>query len=118
MKFKASILFAKRLLAPRTGKKSNARKSLQGAFLCIGISLIPLVMVLTVSNGMIEGITSRMIGLSSSHLSCYLHPDLQEASSQKNLIELSNKLESCANCSKDNASPRTVTGTPTSSIHP
>lgn len=93
MKFKASILFAKRLLAPRTGKKSNARKSLQGAFLCIGISLIPLVMVLTVSNGMIEGITSRMIGLSSSHLSCYLHPDLQEASSQKNLIELSNKLE-------------------------
>ncbi|MCR5123862.1 MAG: FtsX-like permease family protein [Treponema sp.] len=73
MKTTASLLFASRLLFPRTGKKSNARKSLIGAMVCIGISLVPLVMVLTVSNGMIQGITERMIGLSTSHISCVLH---------------------------------------------
>ncbi|BDC95609.1 ABC transporter permease [Treponema saccharophilum] len=70
MRVSSSLLFASRLLFPRTGKKSNARRSLVGATFCIGISLVPLVMVLTVSNGMIEGITERIIGLSSSHLSC------------------------------------------------
>lgn len=68
MKLSSSFLFASRLLFPRTGKKSNARKSLVGAFICIGISLVPLVIVMTVSNGMIQGITERVIGLSSSHI--------------------------------------------------
>ncbi|MCR4822301.1 MAG: ABC transporter permease [Treponema sp.] len=68
MSLKSSFLFAYRLLFPRTGKKSNARRSLFGAMICIGISLVPLLMVLSVSSGMIEGITQRMIGLSSSHL--------------------------------------------------
>lgn len=68
MKLSSSFLFASRLLFPRTGKKSNARKSLIGAFICIGISLVPLVIVMTVSNGMIQGITERVIGLSSSHI--------------------------------------------------
>ena len=54
MKGSASILYAYRMLFPRTGKKSNARRSLTGAFLCIAISLVPLVMILTVSNGMIN----------------------------------------------------------------
>ena len=60
MTLESSLLFASRLLFPRTGKKSNARKSLFGALVCIGISLVPLVVVLTVSNGMIKGITDRM----------------------------------------------------------
>lgn len=68
MKLNSSILLAYRLLFPRTGKKSNARKSLMGAFICIGISLVPLVMVMTISSGMIQGITERTIGLSSSHI--------------------------------------------------
>ncbi len=68
MKLVSSFLFASRLLFPRTGKKSNARKSLIGACLCIGISLVPLVVVMTVSNGMIQGITERIIGLSTSHI--------------------------------------------------
>lgn len=68
MNFKSSFLFAKRILFPKSGRTSIARKSLFGAVLCIGISLIPLVVVLTVSNGMIEGITGRLISLSSSHL--------------------------------------------------
>ena len=92
MNFKASSLFAFRMLFPRTGKKSNARRSLVGAFLCIAISLVPLVMVLTVSNGMIKGMTDRMIGLSSSHLCCFLHPDIEEARSSDSLVELSRSL--------------------------
>lgn len=68
MNFKSSFLFAKRILFPKSGRLSIARKSLFGSVLCIGISLIPLVAVLTVSNGMIEGITGRLISLSSSHL--------------------------------------------------
>ncbi len=91
MKTSASVLYAFRMLFPKTGKKSNARKSLTGAFLCIAISLVPLVMVLTVSNGMIKGMTSRLIGLSSSHLCAIIHPDLKEAQSAKNLKELSQK---------------------------
>lgn len=47
---------------------SNARKSLIGAIWGIGISIVPLVIVLVVSDGMIKGITSRMIELGSGHL--------------------------------------------------
>ena len=47
---------------------SNARKSLIGAIWGIGISIIPLVIVLVVSDGVIKGITSRMIELGSGHI--------------------------------------------------
>lgn len=52
---------------------SVAKKSLAGAVLCIGISLVPLVTIITISNGMINGITERLVSLSSSHLEavCY-----------------------------------------------
>ena len=80
MTVSSSLMFACRLLFPRTGKKSNARKSLLGALVCIGISLVPLIMVLTVSEGMIKGITERMIGLSSSHLQLVLYPESEYAS--------------------------------------
>ena len=52
---------------------SVAKKSLVGAVLCIGISLVPLVAIITISNGMINGITERLVSLSSSHLEavCY-----------------------------------------------
>jgi lipoprotein-releasing system permease protein len=85
MKTDASVLYAFRLLFPRTGKKSNARRSLTGAFLCIAVSLIPLVMIMSVSNGMVKGMTDRMIGLSSSHLCAVLHPDIDEAQSAYSL---------------------------------
>lgn len=71
MNFKSSFLFAKRILFPKSGRSTIARKSLGGALLCIGISLTPLVVVLSVSNGMIEGITKRMISLSSSHVQAF-----------------------------------------------
>ena len=64
-----SIMLALRFLGIGSGKSvSNARKSLYGAIAGIGISLIPLVTVLVVSDGMIEGISARIIELSTSHL--------------------------------------------------
>ncbi len=57
-----------RIIKPKEKASSNARKSLMGAIACIALSLIPLVVVITVSDGMIEGITGRVIGLSSFHM--------------------------------------------------
>lgn len=81
MTVKSSLLFAYRIMFPRAGKASSARRSLSGALLCIGISLVPLIVVLTVSNGMIQGMTERIIGLSSSHLAVFIMKDADEASS-------------------------------------
>ncbi|UZV88458.1 ABC transporter permease [Treponema pallidum] len=54
---------------PVAGKRrSFLRKSFFCAALGIGISIIPLIVVLVVSDGMIEGITTRMIELGSGHL--------------------------------------------------
>lgn len=61
-------MFAMSLIFPKAEKRSSARRSMLGALLCIGLSIVPLVVVLTVTNGMIEGMTERLIGLSSSHL--------------------------------------------------
>jgi lipoprotein-releasing system permease protein len=69
MNVRGALLLAFRYLGFGAGRTvSNARKSLYGAIAGIGISLIPLVIVLVVADGMIEGITSRLVELSSSHL--------------------------------------------------
>lgn len=69
MKISASILYALKLMG-FTSKKSvsNAQKSLYGAIFGIGLSLVPLVTVMTVTDGMIDGISERIIELSSSHV--------------------------------------------------
>lgn len=73
MNFKSSFLFSRRILFSKSSGTSVAKKSLAGAILCIGISLVPLVAIITISNGMISGITERLVSLSSSHLEavCY-----------------------------------------------
>lgn len=68
MTFKSSFLYGIRLLKPSKKTTSNGRKSLFGAIFGIALSIVPLVVVLVVANGMIEGITNRMVGLSSYHL--------------------------------------------------
>lgn len=72
MTLKSSLLFAFRLVFPRTAHKSSARRSVLGAMVCIGISLVPLVVVLSVSDGMIGGMTQRIIGLSTSDLENFI----------------------------------------------
>lgn len=74
MTFRSSLMFAKSLIFPRTEKKSSARRSLLGALLCIGLSIVPLVVVLSITNGMIQGMTERIIGLSSNHIQAYVSP--------------------------------------------
>ena len=78
MTFKSSLMFAKSLIFPRAEKKSSARRSLWGALLCIGLSIVPLVVVLSITNGMIQGMTDRIIGLSSSNLQAYVSPKLKD----------------------------------------
>ena len=68
MTFRSSLLYAFHLIFPRTNKKSTARGSIIGAIICIGISLIPLVVVMSFADGMISGMTQRIIGLSSCEL--------------------------------------------------
>ncbi|MBR5647164.1 MAG: ABC transporter permease [Treponema sp.] len=78
MTFSSSLKFAKSLIFPKTEKKSSARRSLFGALICIGISIVPLIVVMAISNGMIEGMTERIIGLSSSHIQAYVSPAIIE----------------------------------------
>ena len=80
MTFKSSLLFAKSLIFPRSEKKSSARRSLWGALLCIGLSIIPLIVVLSITNGMIKGMTDRIIGLASSNVQAYVSPKLKDLS--------------------------------------
>ncbi len=68
MKLASSFLLAFKFLLPQHDSPSNARKSVVGAILCIALSLVPLIVVLVVSDGMIEGITARTVSLSSFDL--------------------------------------------------
>ena len=89
-----SLKFAGSLIFPKAEKKSIARKSLFGAVLCIGLSLVPLVVVTSITNGMIDGMTERIVGLSSSHIQAYVAPNIskvQSAEAFKNYAD-----EACA----------------------
>jgi len=81
MTVKASLMFAHSLIFPKTEKRSSARRSLFGALICIGLSIVPLIVVLSVSNGMIDGMTERIIGLSSSHIQAYVAASSEEVQS-------------------------------------
>ncbi|MCR4735392.1 MAG: ABC transporter permease [Treponema sp.] len=83
MTIKSSLMFARSLIFPKTEKKSSARRSLFGALICIGLSIVPLVVVLSVASGMIDGMTERIIGLSSNHLQAYVATNILSVQSSK-----------------------------------
>lgn len=89
MSLKSSVKFAGSLIFPKAEKKSSARASLFGAILCIGLSIVPLIVVTSVANGMIEGMTERLIGLSTGHLQAYVAGAINEVSSAQDFIEYS-----------------------------
>lgn len=93
MKFKASLMFAKSLIFPKAEKKSSARRSMAGALLCIGLSIIPLIVVLTVTNGMIQGMTERLIGLSSSHLEALVMRSHRTVQTSDNFFKLAENIK-------------------------
>lgn len=89
MKLAASLMFAKSLILPKTDKKSSARKSLFGAMCCIGLSVIPLIVVISISNGLINGMTERLINLASSHIQAYVATGIDEVSTVEKFINYS-----------------------------
>ena len=89
MTLKSSLLFASRLIFPRASVNSSARRSVLGAILCIGISIVPLVVVLSVSDGMISGMTKRIIGLGSCDIQAFLPRSGSDAKSSAALKEFS-----------------------------
>lgn len=90
MTLKSSLLFASRLIFPRSSLKSSARRSVLGAILCIAISLVPLIVVISVSDGMISGMTKRIIGLSSSDLQVFIARSSNYAESNENFTGFAN----------------------------
>ena len=77
MTFSSSVFFARSLVFPKAEKKSSARRSLFGAMLCIGLSVVPLIAVISITNGMVDGMTERIIGLSSNHLQAYVAKNVE-----------------------------------------
>ena len=96
MTFRSSLLYAFHLIFPRTNKKSTARGSIIGAIICIGISLIPLVVVMSFADGMISGMTQRIIGLSSCELKAVMRKASRQASDYVNLRHYSDQLKEIA----------------------
>lgn len=94
MTFRASFLYALRLFFshPSTEKNSHGGRSLLGAVLCIGISLVPLVAVLVISSGMIDGITGRIIGLSSQDLQVRVNSYSADVDSYEKMLEIKERL--------------------------
>ena len=93
MTVKSSLLLACRILFSKSAKRSAARQSLSGSLLCIGISLVPLIVVLAVSNGMIQGMTERIIGLSSSHIEAVLEKGIPAVSDAASLEDFASRLK-------------------------
>ena len=63
---RAYLYYGYRQLISRTGGKSYRR--IRAAILGIGLSLVPMIVVIEVSNGLIRGITERYIEVGSYHL--------------------------------------------------
>lgn len=93
MNLKASFLYAKKIIFPKKSNVSRGTKSLFGAMICIGISLIPLVAILTVSEGMIDGITHRMIELLSHDLQIYVENSDWKKSSYQEIENFAKKIQ-------------------------
>src|SRR5271157_2565943 len=72
MKARFVLFFSRRMLR---GKAGTARY-LRGAVLGIAVSLVPLVVVIEVSTGMIEGITARLLEVGTYHIQVPLAPDI------------------------------------------
>ncbi|MGO9309722.1 MAG: ABC transporter permease [Spirochaetia bacterium] len=72
MKARLVVFLSTRMLR---GKAGTARY-LRGAVLGIAVSLVPLLVVMEVSTGMIEGITARLLEVGTYHLQVPLAPDI------------------------------------------
>ncbi len=72
MKARFVLFLSRRMLRGKAG----TGRYLRGAVLGIAVSLVPLIVVMEVSTGMIEGITARLLEVGTYHLQCPLPPDV------------------------------------------
>ena len=68
-----SIFTARRFLF---GRRARAGRRLRGGVVGVGLSLVPLIVVLQVADGMIEGITDRFIEAGSYHIQAVAREEL------------------------------------------
>jgi lipoprotein-releasing system permease protein len=69
MRIAAALSFSRRILGGRRrGGGEGGRNYLRGAVAGVALSLVPLMLVMVVANGMIQGITARYMETSSYHL--------------------------------------------------
>lgn len=76
MTFRACLFLAVRMLF---GRRDGQPGRIRSAVVAVGLSLVPLVVVLQVSDGMIQGITSRFIETGTYHLQAIGSPDTSAA---------------------------------------
>lgn len=91
MTLKSSLMFARSLIFPKTEKRSSARRSLFGATLCIGLSIVPLIVVISITDSMINGMTQRIIGLSSNNIQAYVSSKIPEVKTPEDFKAYANK---------------------------
>ncbi len=84
MKARSCLLYALRIVFSRN--MTNGRRSLFASMVCIGISLVPLLAVMGISDGMIDGITGRMIGLSTQDVDIFFASDYGEVASYEAFV--------------------------------
>ncbi|TVR30050.1 MAG: ABC transporter permease [Spirochaetaceae bacterium] len=85
MTIKSCVYLAARMLF---GRREGQRGRIRSAIIAVGLSLVPLVVVLQVSDGMIQGITSRFIETGTYHLQAIGREDV----SSQQLQELQQRL--------------------------
>ncbi len=74
------FLALRNILGRRSDQRDLARRTLRGAVLSVAVSMIPLIVTLVVADGMIQGITSRYIELSSYHVQVVPYRGMGEGS--------------------------------------
>lgn len=86
----ASLFIARRIIFPRSVTATG--KSFSMAVLCVALSLVPLISVLSMSNALIKGMTERIIGLSSSHIKVLFRANAVSGASALALNDAANKI--------------------------
>ncbi|MDR1933171.1 MAG: FtsX-like permease family protein [Spirochaetales bacterium] len=75
MRIKVSLLIAGRYL--KSAGAGGCLRRIRGAILSVALSLIPLIVVMEVSDGMIQGITARYLELGTYHLQAVAGRDIE-----------------------------------------
>ncbi len=83
------IVFSKTLRTDKSSSFSHGKRSFFGSVICMGLSLIPLVIVISVTSGMYKGISSRMINLFSQDISVSIYKDSFYTSSCESFLSVS-----------------------------